>query len=101
MTVPADVAAYVRRSFAEGDREPALLCLAEAVDHLGHPVGPRLMRAAAVAAQGDPARLAYYIGLLKQDWRDVIVAGEYEVGDRRLVRVRDLTQPIPGPADRH
>jgi hypothetical protein len=36
-------------------------------------------------------KLRYYVGLLAVDYRDVIVAGEYEIVDRQPVRVRNLT----------
>lgn len=32
---------------------------------------------------------------LKHDWRDVIVEGEYVPSEGKLVRVRDLNNPIP------
>ena len=35
-----------------------------------------------------------YMSLLAIDWRDVVVAGEYELRDGVPVRVRDLTQPL-------
>ena len=35
---------------------------------------------------------------LKHDFRDVIVEGEYVPSDGRLVRVRDLNDPIPDEA---
>jgi hypothetical protein len=33
-------------------------------------------------------------GLLAADYRDVIVAGEYEAVEGKLARVRDLTMPF-------
>lgn len=40
--------------------------------------------------------LVYYVDLLKIDYRDVIVAGEYESRNGNLVRVRDLSKPFEG-----
>ncbi len=76
--------------------------LVAAVIHTGETPSDRLLRSAAVASSGSLERLEYYVGLLAIDWRDVIVAGEYEPVNRQLVRVRDLAAPIPadsaGPA---
>jgi hypothetical protein len=38
------------------------------------------------------------IETLKHDYRDVIVEGEYVPVGRKLVRVRDLNEPIPDEA---
>lgn len=59
------------------------------------PAGPRLLRCMAVGSKGDPERLRYLVGLLQIDYRDVIVAGEYEPRGRQLVHVHDFNQPIP------
>jgi len=53
-----------------------------------------MRRCALVASQGSLAKLQYYVGLLAVDYRDVIVAGEYEVVEGKLARVRDLTMPF-------
>jgi hypothetical protein len=44
-----------------------------------------------VASKGSLEKLQYYIALLAVDYRDVIVAGEYEVTGGKLVRVMNLT----------
>jgi hypothetical protein len=59
---------------------------------------PRLLRCAAVASGGSLQRLAMEIDTLKRDYRDVIVEGEYASRDGELVRVRNLTAPIPADA---
>ncbi len=94
MDLPDDVVQYVQRAFAPAAQAPALAQLAAAVDEAGRPVGPRLLRCAAVAARGDTERLDYYVNLLQIDWRDVIVAGEYWPVEGRLTRVRNLAEPI-------
>jgi len=71
-----------------------LALLAAPVIHDGSLASPRLVRSAAVASGGSLQRLSLYIEMLKQDWRDVIVAGEYEPGAAPKMRVRDLSQPI-------
>jgi hypothetical protein len=40
------------------------------------------------------ATLEYLVGLLRVDWRDVILAGEYESRNSKLTKVRDLTVPF-------
>ena len=90
----ADVERYVARRFAESERARALAFLDGPLIHDGTPASPRLVRSAAVASGGSLQKLSYYVEMLKQDWRDVIVAGEYAPGPKPNVRVRDLSQPI-------
>jgi len=90
----ADVERYVARRFAESERTRALALLDGPVIHDGTPASPRLVRSAAVASGGSLQWLSYYIEMLKQDWRDVIVAGEYAPGPKPHARIRDLSQPI-------
>lgn len=94
MIVPDDVLRWIVVAFKDYEQKMALEYLSIAVDHEGNPPGERLIRAAAVASKGDIAKLLYYINLLRIDWRDVIVAGEYDVINNKLVHVRDLTKPI-------
>ena len=93
--LPADVVAWVRSHFAEDTVDAALAVLASASIHTGEFPSERLLRSAALGSRGSLEKLQYYVGLLAIDWRDVIVAGEYENVDRKLVRVRDLNKPIP------
>jgi hypothetical protein len=90
----ADVERYVARRFVMIERAQALALLEAPVIHDGTAASPRLVRSAAVASGGSLQRLSYYIEMLKQDWRDVIVAGEYNPDANPNVRVRDLNQPI-------
>jgi hypothetical protein len=60
--------------------------------HDGSHAGPRLQRCALVASRGSLEKLQYYLKLLEVDFRDVIVAGEYEPIAGKLVRVRDLSR---------
>jgi hypothetical protein len=89
-----DVERYVARRFAIADRSHALSLLEAPVIHDGTLASPRLIRSAAIASGGSLPRLKLYIEMLKHDWRDVIVAGEYEPDARPKVRLRDLSQPI-------
>jgi hypothetical protein len=98
MDLPEDVVRFVERSFSQIDREEALTVLRGAVIHDGTPAGPRLLRCATISAHRDVGLLRKQVAHLKVDWRDIIVEGEYVVRDRKLVKVRDLNEPIPADA---
>jgi hypothetical protein len=89
-----DVERFITRRFAPSDREAAVALVTSATIHDGSVAGPRLIRCAVVASGGSMDTLRTYIDLLKIDWRDVIVAGEYVPRDGKLVRVRNLNEPI-------
>ena len=94
MAIPEDVERYVARKFAGPERQEALALLEAATIHDGSKPDVRLLRCTAVASGGSMERLRMEIETLKHDWRDVIVEGEYVPQGLRLVRVRDLNQPI-------
>ena len=94
MALPEDVERYIARKFAGAERKIALALLEAATIHDGSKPEPRLLRCAAVAGGGSMERLKMEIETLKRDWRDVIVEGEYVPQGRKLVRVRDLNNPI-------
>lgn len=94
MDLPVDVVSFVGSRFPAADR-------AEAIDLLsGAPVEgwgqspARLLRCVAFASRGSLVSLRHYICLLAIDWRDVIVAGEYDLQSKEPVRARDLNQPL-------
>jgi hypothetical protein len=90
-----DIVAAADRLFSETDKADAIAVLAGATLEDGTAASPRLQRCALVASAGSLGKLRYYVDLLKIDYRDVIVAGEYDdsmSGD--LVQVRDLNQPL-------
>ena len=93
--VPDDVARYITRRFAATDHAEAFRLLNFAVLHDGSTPEPRLLRCACVASGGSIDRLRMEVETLKHDYRDVIVEGEYFPTGVRLVKVRDLHQPIP------
>lgn len=96
--IPDDVVKFVARRFSAPHQAEALALLAEATTHDGSAPGPRLLRCAAVASGGSLERLRYEVETLKHDYRDVIVEGEYVPNGMKLVRVRDLNEPIPDEA---
>jgi hypothetical protein len=94
MALPTDVVGFVSKHFPEKDRSDAFAILRQArIEDGSHPQ-PRLLRCAVMASRGSLESLRYYASLLTIDWRDVIVAGEYEVQGKVLARVRDLSQPL-------
>ena len=98
MVIPDDVRKFIARTFKPSERGEALALLEAATIHDGSAPTPRLMRCAAVASGGSIERLRMEVETLKRDHRDVIVEGEYVPGERELVKVRDLDEPIPDDA---
>jgi hypothetical protein len=86
-----DIAVQVQHSFSGSDRDTATTLLLNAQIEDGSVAGPRLQRCALVASRGSLERLRHYVKLLEVDFRDVIVAGEYESVAGELVQVRDLS----------
>ena len=81
-----DIEKQVQQSFSVPDREAAIALLQGARIHDGSFAEPRLQRCALVASGGSLEKLRYYVEMLKVDYRDVIVAGEYESAAGKLVR---------------
>ena len=96
--IPVDVEKYIVRRFAAAERADALALLDSATLHDGSEPEARLLRCAAVASAGSMERLRMEVETLRRDYRDVIVEGEYIRKGRELVKVRDLSEPIPGDA---
>jgi hypothetical protein len=93
MPLPDDIAQTVAGAFTGVDREAAMTLLTN-VPLPEESRDPRLLRCALVASKGSIQRLMHYVALLAVDPRDVIVAGEYEVIEGKLTRVRDLSNPF-------
>jgi hypothetical protein len=93
--LPDDLLRWLDAHFGVAEAHAARRLLEQAVDHDGKPAGPRLLRCAAVGSAGDLEQLKNLIELLKIDYRDVIMAAEYDVRGGRPVRLRDLNEPIP------
>jgi hypothetical protein len=93
--IPSDVTAFIARRFPQSEQGEVLALLQSATMHDGSSPGPRLLRCALVASGGSIDRLRMEVESLKRDYRDVIVEGEYAPVGRELVKVRDLSEPIP------
>jgi hypothetical protein len=89
-----DLIARIAVLFEAGRREEASQVVRDARLHDGGVPDARMQRCVIEASRGSMDKLRYYANLLKVDYRDVIVAGEYEPRNGKLVRVRDLTQPL-------
>lgn len=94
MPLAPDITQHIENVFAESERATAIALLESAKTHDGIAAELRLQRCAIVAAGGTLKWLRHYVDLLKIDFRDVIVAGEYEEIGGKLVRARDLSLPI-------
>ena len=94
--LPDDVAARIATDFAAPRRQEvteALLGLSEATrEHA------RVARCVLFVADGDLERLRQMVELAHTDYRDAIVAAEYDREDRRL---RDLSRPFGAEQPRH
>jgi hypothetical protein len=94
MALPPDISEYISAKFTAEERGAAESLLARAMVADGTVPEFRLMRCALFASDGSLDRLEHFVQLLRIDWRDVIVAGEYEQRRSELVRVRDLNEPL-------
>jgi hypothetical protein len=94
MELPDDVVRYVERSYSAIDRDDALAVLRAALLPDVRESAARLLRCAVISSNRDVGRLRKQLAHLAVDFRDVIVEGEYVVREGRLVRLRDLNQPI-------
>ncbi|HYR32754.1 MAG TPA: hypothetical protein VEQ87_00545, partial [Burkholderiales bacterium] len=92
--LPDDLLRWLDAHFGVTEAHAARRLLEQAVDHNDKPAGPRLLRCAAVGSRGNLEELKSLVELLKIDYRDVIMAGEYEMRRGQPVRLRDLNEPI-------
>jgi hypothetical protein len=95
MNFPKDIEEFVVQTFGEALVTDVMEILECAALHDGEPPNHRQIRCALVASGGSLEGLMWGVETLAVDFRDVIVAGEYETKNGELVRVRDLSSPIP------
>jgi hypothetical protein len=93
--LPEDIYRFVEHHFAAGDRPAATALLAGAKLHDASAPDARMLRCALVASGGQLAMLQQYVDMLKIDWRDVIMCGEYKAEGIFSVQIRDLSRPFP------
>ena len=94
MKLANDIAEYVERNFDSDRRSTAISILEGAVLHDGSDPDMRMLRSALASSANSLERLKYQVTGLAIDYRDVIVAGEYEYRNGNLIRVRDLSKPF-------
>ena len=97
MELPDDLRAYLAATFAPTDRAQAAQLLAGARGADGSSPGARLLRCAAVAADGELARLRHWVAQMALDWRDVVVGGECVQRGGGAFHALDLHLPIATP----
>lgn len=96
MDLPSDIASRIKAIFPAPEHSQALTLVSTATLHDGQLANPQCLRCAVQASKGSLQELVDYLDLLKLDFRDVIVAGEYEIVDGKLTRVRNLTEAFAG-----
>ena len=89
-----DIEKHIEQVFSSEQHARAKSLISSAVLHDGSAASPRCQRAALVGSHGSIDKLEYLVELLKIDYRDVIVAGEYEGPLLSPLKVRDLTKPF-------
>ena len=90
--LPKDIEIYVDKHFPADQWQEVLSLLRHAVLHDGTTPAARTLRCALFASKSDLEKLDYYLNEIAIDYRDVIVAGEYELQDGELIQVRDLSK---------
>ncbi len=93
--LPIDIENYIARHYAGEMRETVRTFVANAVIEDGTLAVPRLRRCVLVGSGESLEKLQYLINLLRVDWRDVIMAGEYHLRNGKLTRLYNFAEPIP------
>jgi len=86
MALAADIVDQLRHDFPPQEFEARLSQLTQASD------SPRIQRCIVFASRGHPGHFDYLCKLANVDFRDVIMAAEY---DRLNARLYDFNKPIP------
>jgi hypothetical protein len=95
-SLPADIVERIARDFTEPERGEVLETLSNLEMPLSSPANDqRVIRCLIVAATGKRENFDQLVLMAKRDWRDVIVAGEYGVVEKKLRRMRNLTHSFP------
>ena len=94
MELPSDLQNFLRSTFGPDAWAQAASALEGARIETGESPSVRLLRCAAFASRGSLKRLDQYVAMLATDWRDVVMAGEYEPHGGTPVQVRDLSRPL-------
>jgi hypothetical protein len=88
---PPDIVARAQRDFGP-QADLVLDALRTSRSTIGERIGDRLARCIIFAAKGDTQRVTALIESWRQDYRDVIMAAEYD--ELGVLRLRDLNRPF-------
>ena len=86
-----DISTRLRKDFAANSEQASNLII-EARATENFPKSERIIRCLIFVANGSISELNSAIDLAKTDWRDLIMAAEYELGTR--VQIRDFNSPF-------
>lgn len=92
--LPPDIVSRVHQDF--GSRADAVLDFLRDCRHSGNSdyLCDRFVRCIVFAARGEESRIPQLIGLMRQDFRDVIMAAEYDTNTLVPRRLRDFNFPF-------
>lgn len=94
LSLPNDVVRYIEKHFPAELRDEATSILLSAKLETNEFPSPRLLRCALFASEGKIDQLRRCVALLAIDWRDVIMAAEYEMQSGKSLQVRDFAEFI-------
>ena len=92
--LPKDVISFIQSSFSPEKCKEALSILSQSQIEDGSMPSPRLLRCVAFACSGNLPRLQRLASLLAVDWREVIMAGEYELRNKEAVQIRNFNEAM-------
>lgn len=93
MALPEDIIAKVRQDFSQGDEISILQMLSDYQrQHPDH--SARILRCIVFLAHGSFDKFAEAVTLAQLDWRDLIVAAEYDGWSGEEHRRRNLNEPF-------
>ena len=90
-TLPEDIAARIRHDFPAAAVESVVGLLAGLQREDPQLFGSRVLRCLVFLARGQLTKLAEWVTLARTDYRDLIVAAEY---DENQQQVRDFNKPF-------
>lgn len=88
-SLPPDILARIAADYPADRRDATIEALIALSEVTREPA--RVARCVLVVANGDPSKFKQMINLARTDYRDAIVAAEYDRENRRL---RDLSKPF-------
>ena len=93
MLLPEDIIAKIRKDFSEDEMLPILQLLSELQKEYPER-SSRILRCIVFLAHGSFEEFARAVALARLDWRDLIVAAEYDGWSGEDNKRRDLNEPF-------